>query len=78
MRRLAVFDKAKRQQKRERKAMTAAMAQGHEDLQPWEGQVSKAEERHDPARGFVGTSLRLLFAHHQGRLPGRRHPRPRG
>jgi len=75
---MALFNKAKQQQKRERKAQATAMAEGHEDLQPWEGQVAKAEEHHDPARGFVATSLRLLFGQAQGRLPGPRHPRPRG
>jgi hypothetical protein len=74
---MALFNKGKRQRKREQKVIAAAMAEGHEDLQAWEGQVSKTEGQRDPTRRFVGTSLRLLFGHNQGRLPGPRHPRPR-
>lgn len=74
---MALFGKGKRQHRRDEKAAAAALAEGHEDLAAWEGETAKSQARNDPARGFVGTSLRLLFGQAQGRLPGPRHPRPR-
>ncbi len=53
---MALFDKEKRQQKRDERIREAASAQYHEVLQAWQEDMSRAEGYYELARDFGGAS----------------------